>query len=211
MTLTAPAPVTEPADDVVTVVSAGRRHGGRPQSSDVTGRIIAAGRWLLANEGLPGFTAGAIATRAAVGKASLYRRWRSIDELLVDVVRVLGVRMIDHGPGCGQLMADLARVLHAATTGRDARAEIAVLSAVAGSEQLRAAYLAGPLTRLVTALNVAEIRGRRRGEPEWPSINGPLAGVRLLQHQVLIGGEPSLAYAGGVVTDVVLPALGRRP
>jgi AcrR family transcriptional regulator len=187
------------------------RRGGRPRDPEVTRRALVAGRMLLATGGLSAFTADAIAADAHVGKAALYRRWRTLEQLLADVVEQLGVRPIDHGPGQGTVLADVSRVLHAATTGRDARAELAVLSAVAGSEVLRKAYLAGPLTRLIKALNVAEIRARRRGETHWPSLTAPLAGFRLLQHQVLVGGEePSMADVGNIVTAVVLPSLGRE-
>jgi AcrR family transcriptional regulator len=196
---------------VTAVLEAPRKRVGRPQDPEVGRKVLCAGRRVLA-AGLAGFTADAIVSEAGVGKASLYRRWRTLDELLVDVVRHLGVRPVDHGHGPGSLNADLARVLHAATTGRDARAELAVLSSLPRSPELRTAYTLGPGTRLLAALDVVNARSRHRGEPSWPSMSGPIAGFRLLQHRTLISGdEPSLAAAGDVVDRIVLPALGYRP
>lgn len=186
--------------------------GGRPRDPEVDRRILLAGRSILADAGLLGFTADAVVASAAVGKASLYRRWRTLEQLLVDVVRDLGVRAVDHGHGPGSLNADLARLLHAATSGRAARAELAVLSSLPHSPDLRTAYVTGPGYRLLTALDIVHARARHRGEPSWLSMAGPLAGFRLLQHRNLVSGEePSLAAAGDVVDRIVLPALGRRP
>lgn len=183
---------------------------GRPKDPDVTRRALVAGRAILATQGLDGFTMDAVAVAAGVGKASIYRRWPSKEAVLADVVCTLGVRPVNHGPGPGTLYLDISRVLHAATSGRDARAELTVLSGVARSTDLRTAYLAGPLTRLITALNIAEVRGRHRGEPAWPHMGGPLAGFRLLQHaHVVEGVEPSMVEVGAVVQQVVMPALGR--
>lgn len=195
----------------VLAAAAPARAGGRPRDPGVDQRVLLAGRVLLADKGLGGFTADAVAAEAKVGKASLYRRWRTLDELLCDVVRGLGVRQIAYD-GPGSALWDLARVLHAATSGRQARAELAVLSSLHRSPQLLAAYVAGPGARLLEALEVAHARARHRGEPSWPSLSGPLAGFRLLQHRLLLGGgEPSLTDAGDVVERVVLPALGYRP
>lgn len=182
--------------------------GGRPRDPDVDKRALAAARAILAGEGLAGFTADAVAAAARVGKASIYRRWRTLDLLLVDVVRTLGVRDVDHGRGVGALFTDLARMLHAATSGPGAAAEAAVLSAVGGSPELRVAYMAGPATRLVRAINCVEVRGRHRGEPEWHAIDPIVAAHRFLMHQALTDGEqPTLLEAGRVVEVVVLPAL----
>lgn len=183
--------------------------GGRPRDPQLDGKIVTVARDLLAEYGLVGYTADAIAARARVGKASIFRRWDSMDDLLVDVVRELGVRDVDHGEGPGTVRDDLTRVLHAATTGYTAAAEIALLGRVGRSPELQVAYMAGPATRLVRAINTAEIRARRRHEPQWSSVEPILAAALLLQHEYAVHGEQStLRQVARVVELVALPGLG---
>lgn len=180
--------------------------GGRPRDPQVDVRVVLAAVDLLSSTGR--LNADDIAGKAVVGKASIYRRWATLEGLLVDVVRSLGVRPVDHGDGPGDLHADLTRVLHAATTGSSAAAERAVLSQVGRSTQLQVAYMAGPTTRLIQAVNDVEVRGRRRDEPEWPSIAPVLAAFRLLQATCAVDGEePNLLEVAAVVESVALPGL----
>jgi AcrR family transcriptional regulator len=64
------------------------RAPGRPRSAQVDGAIIEAVLDLLA-EGttVETLTIEAVAARAGVGKATIYRRWSGKEELLVDAVR----------------------------------------------------------------------------------------------------------------------------
>ena len=80
MTTTSP----KPAEAVAT------RHRGRPRDPKVQSAILDAARGLLADTGVSGFTIEAVATEAGVGKPTIYRRYRSKNELalavLVDMV-----------------------------------------------------------------------------------------------------------------------------
>lgn len=182
--------------------------GGRPRDPQLDGKILTVARDLLAEGGLAGYTADAIAARARVGKASIFRRWDSMDDLLVDVVRELGVRDLDYGPEPGGRHEDLTRLLLATTTGPAAEAEAAVLSSIGRSADLRAAYAAGPGLRLALAVEEAERRARRRGEPPWLSSAPVFAGIRLLQHELFSEGwQPDPVYVGDLVETVVVPGL----
>jgi AcrR family transcriptional regulator len=61
------------------------RRLGRPRDARVDVAIMDATRALLAERGFAGTTVEAIAHRAGVGKATIYRRWSSREELLLAV------------------------------------------------------------------------------------------------------------------------------
>lgn len=56
--------------------------GGRPRSAEADQAILEATVQLLIEGGFRRLTVDAVATRAGVGKATIYRRWRSKSELL---------------------------------------------------------------------------------------------------------------------------------
>jgi AcrR family transcriptional regulator len=65
------------------------RPRGRPRRADARGEIVDATLSLLAERGFQAATMDAIATRAGVGKNTIYRRWRSKEDLIVDALSEL--------------------------------------------------------------------------------------------------------------------------
>lgn len=59
---------------------------GRPRDPGVDDKILHAAVGLFGDAGWAGFTFDEIARRASVGKAAIYRRWSSKDELLMDAL-----------------------------------------------------------------------------------------------------------------------------
>lgn len=59
---------------------------GRPRDTELDTVILNAAMELLGEGGLAAVTMDAVAQRAGAGKASLYRRWKSKDELLADAL-----------------------------------------------------------------------------------------------------------------------------
>ena len=57
---------------------------GRPRNEACTGEILAAALHLVADVGMAGLTMDAVAARAGVGKATIYRRWLSKEALMLD-------------------------------------------------------------------------------------------------------------------------------
>ncbi|MFC1420188.1 TetR/AcrR family transcriptional regulator [Streptacidiphilus cavernicola] len=82
---------------------------GRPRSADADRAILDATRSALAELGWGGLTMGDVAVRAGVAKTTLYRRWPSKNELVVDAVAVLfdELEMAD----LGSLRADIEAVV----------------------------------------------------------------------------------------------------
>jgi AcrR family transcriptional regulator len=67
------------------------RKPGRPRSAQAHKAIIGATLALLAEEGFQGLSIEAVAAKAGVGKTTIYRRWSSKDELVIDAIRELQV------------------------------------------------------------------------------------------------------------------------
>ncbi|GAA0668608.1 TetR/AcrR family transcriptional regulator [Kitasatospora atroaurantiaca] len=85
------------------------RGKGRPRSAAADRAILDATREALAELGWGGLTMGHVATRAGVAKTTLYRRWPSKNELVVDAVASLfdELEMAD----LGSLRADIEAVV----------------------------------------------------------------------------------------------------
>ena len=65
---------------------AAARKPGRPRSERADRDILAAALELFAESGLGGFSIEAVAARAGVGKATIYRRWPGKQDLLLDAM-----------------------------------------------------------------------------------------------------------------------------
>ncbi|WP_116948214.1 TetR/AcrR family transcriptional regulator [Jiangella endophytica] len=82
---------------------------GRPRDPEADRRIREAAAGLLLERGIDGMTVDAVAERAGVGKATLYRRWSGKDELVLaaaEALFALEVRV----PDTGTLLGDLTEV-----------------------------------------------------------------------------------------------------
>ncbi len=76
------------------------RRPGRPRSEEVEKAILDAALEVVADEGLPALSIEAVAHRAKVAKTTIYRRWGSKGELLVDAVaRLKGPIPVPPGDG----------------------------------------------------------------------------------------------------------------
>ncbi|MBZ6228297.1 TetR/AcrR family transcriptional regulator [Streptomyces olivaceus] len=81
-----------------------RRPGGR--TARIRAQVLDAVRAELAERGHEGLTVEGVATRAGVHRATVYRRWRDVGGLLVDVIAAAGE--IDwQPPDTGSLRGDL--------------------------------------------------------------------------------------------------------
>lgn len=185
---------------------------GRPRDPQLGDRIEKSAVTILAVHRMPGFTSAELAAHAGVGKASIYRRWRSTTAILADVIEhQLGVPDdFDFGGwhfDQQDTPTDIGSLLTAACTGVNALAEAALLPHVGLFDELRAAYFAGPARRLQHAASMAADRAAGRGEGVWSSLEPIRAGHALLLQRIQVSGlQPSPAHIRGVV-DVILPGL----
>src|SRR4051794_26763652 len=82
------------------------RRPGRPVEARPREAAIQATLQLIAEHGIAGLTTNAVAARAGISKATMYRRWRSKQELLVDAVAALvsDISVPDPGTTYGDLL-----------------------------------------------------------------------------------------------------------
>ncbi|WP_066899001.1 TetR/AcrR family transcriptional regulator [Mycolicibacterium houstonense] len=144
-----------------------RTSGGPVLLDDVTAAIESAFFEELAAVGYGRLSVDAVAKRAGVGKAAIYRRWRSKQDLAVDLVTKVAVAAIDV-PDTGTLRGDIRAYLHngrEALAHRLARTIIPDLLAEAARDPDYAATVAGQI-REPRRLKVTQLfdRARRRGE-----------------------------------------------
>jgi AcrR family transcriptional regulator len=91
------------------IVSTGR---GRPRSSEANDAILTAAIALVREMGYDDVTVEAIAERAGVGKATIYRRWPSKEPLVAEAIgRIVRVIPI---PDTGTLRGDLRLLMRSA-------------------------------------------------------------------------------------------------
>jgi AcrR family transcriptional regulator len=76
----------------------GRRAPGRPVDPEIETRVFEAVREVYTETGWAGFSVHAVATRARVGKAAIYRRWLSKEDLIVDAIMSMELApVVDRG------------------------------------------------------------------------------------------------------------------
>lgn len=181
---------------------------GRPPS--VRSREAALGTTveLLAEVGYGRLTTAAVAKRAGVSTATLYRHWQSKDALVTDAVSslVAEIRIPDHG----EVRRDLLSLMHDAvrlyTTSVAAPALRGVTTEMANNPELRETIRERFLTARRAALRKVLERGVARGELVQ-SIDYELAldllGGPLFYRFLITGGPIDAQLAHGVV-DVVM-------
>jgi AcrR family transcriptional regulator len=92
-------------------VAPGPRRPGRPRDARADEAIIDAAAAVLAKCGPSGFTVDAVAARAGVGKATIYRRWPSRADLLLETATQAALDLTD--PDTGSVRDDLVFLLSA--------------------------------------------------------------------------------------------------
>jgi len=169
---------------------------------------------VLAESGYAGLTMDAVAAAAGVGKATIYRRWRTKSDLVVDAVTELG-QLVTPAPDTGSLEGDLRvqlRWLVRALNGRLGAATLALVSALPHEPGLREAVHKGPLQVWTETFRDIWARAEARGEM-LQSVHGTVvastASAPILQRW-LFGRPIDEAFADEVLSDVVLPLLAVR-
>jgi AcrR family transcriptional regulator len=186
--------------------------GGRPRDPSRDGVIRAAILRLLADVGYGALTMDAVAAEAGVGKATIYRRWRTKQDLVVDTIADLN-REEAAAPDTGSLEEDLRTLLHrlaAVINGPVGSATLSLLSTVPHQPALAEAFRSGPLGVWRSAFDTVWRQAEERGELQ-PGVSGSLAAeatsALLVQRWLLTGQPVDEAYADDVLRTIVLPAL----
>jgi len=189
--------------------------GGRPRDPSRDGAIRSAILRVLAESGYAGLTMDAVAAAAGVGKATIYRRWRTKSDLVADAVSELSeirIRVPDTGSLEGDLRV-LLRWLVSAVNGPLGAATLSLLSALPHDPALRSAFRNGPMDVWSATFREVWDRAETRGEVR-ESVQGSAvastASAPILQRWLFSGEPVPEAFADEVVADVVLPLVSAR-
>jgi AcrR family transcriptional regulator len=184
--------------------------GGRPRDPSRDGVIRAAILRLLADVGYGALTMDAVASEAGVGKATIYRRWRTKQDLVVDTISDLN-RVEATPPDTGSVETDLREMMHqmvALISGPTGAATLSLLSTMPHQPALAEAFRQGPLAVWRQAYDDIWQRAEARGEVRPGLSRSTVAETTsaLMVQRWLLTGEPvDDAYADEVLETIVLP------
>ena len=137
---------------------------GRPRDPAVDERVAAAAVAVFGEVGWSGFSIEAVARRAGVGKASIYLRWPTKEELLAAALklRMAAIDEIDTGSARGDLV-DLTRQMVRLYLGNGGQAFQRLTLDGAQVPQIREQYDAMTRAQVLAARAIVH-RGIHRGE-----------------------------------------------
>ncbi|SNS34449.1 transcriptional regulator, TetR family [Geodermatophilus pulveris] len=186
--------------------------GGRPRDPSRDGVIRAAILRLLAEVGYGALTMDAVAAEAGVGKATIYRRWRTKQDLVADTITELNATTVTPAD-TGSLQTDLREVLYSIVdviNGPMGAATRALLSTVTHHPALGEAFGDGPVGVWRRAFGQVFARAEARGELR-PGLAGTVVAEALMaplvQRWLMTGHLVTRDYADEVLGDVALPLL----
>jgi AcrR family transcriptional regulator len=174
---------------------------------------------LLAEGGFDALRMDAIALRARASKATLYRRWRSKGELVVDALRrrrsltFPTERLVDTGTLRGDLLA-LVKVLVERIGSTEGRIMLGLVQGLNTDPELSAAWSWKDFDQNLSVGEAILSRARDRGELS-PWINSEE--LRLITRSMLfgaawMGGDPlDEGFAARIVDAWLLPHLRSAP
>ncbi|SDG44733.1 TetR/AcrR family transcriptional regulator [Klenkia brasiliensis] len=183
--------------------------GGRPRDPSRDCAIRAAILRLLGEVGYNALTMDAVAAEAGVGKATIYRRWRTKSDLVVDTIT--GMDGSTEVPDTGDLAGDLRALLRSLVdrlNGPTGSASLSLLSTLPHQPELAEAFRTGPLAGWRRALTTVWERAEARGEVREGTGRTAVAQAAsaLLVQRWLITREPlDDDYVDTVLETVVLP------
>jgi AcrR family transcriptional regulator len=191
---------------------------GRKRDHSRDSDILDAALDVLAETGYEGMTVDMVAARAKAGKATLYRRWPSKPELVLDAVACLKPSMVDLDdlPDTGTLRGDLVAMIKPPTI-RDGERKLKIMAGIVSmisrnpelAETAREALVEprAAVNRILfqRAIDRGEIAADVDVE-RLIMISPAMVAYRVLMLRTPVDREFLLS----VIDDVVLPAAGVR-
>ena len=146
--------------------SSSNRRPGRPVEERPRQAAIEATLELIAEHGIRGLTTNAVAERAGISKATMYRRWRSKDELLIDAIAALVSEITV--PDTGSTRADVLALMRGAVElyggSIESRVMPSLVDAMSRDPELARTFRDGWLAARRGALRDVLARGVERGD-----------------------------------------------
>jgi AcrR family transcriptional regulator len=184
--------------------------GGRPRDPSRDGVIRAAILRLLADVGYGALTMDAVAADAGVGKATIYRRWRTKEDLVVDTISDLNQELATP-PDTGSLEGDLRALIdqmRELITGPTGAATLSLLSTMPHQPALARAFQDGPLMIWRNVFAEVWARAEQRGEVGPGTAGSILAETTtalMVQRWLMTGLPIDQAFTDDMLDTVVLP------
>ena len=189
---------------------------GRPRSEQADRAIRAATLELLAERGIAGMSIEEVASRAGVGKATVYRRWSSKGALALDafLAEFRGQQPLpDTGSLRGDLHASLRAWVHAVTETPVGRILADLIGEIQHDKDLAVSYRERVLEPLRQQHRIMLDRAIARGE--IPAGTDREVALDLMfgaaQHRLLLGHLPLTEQFVRQIVDVIVSGLQASP
>jgi AcrR family transcriptional regulator len=181
--------------------------------------ILTAALDVLAETGYDGMTIDMVAARARAGKATLYRRWASKAELVIDAVSCMKKSAVDldHLPDTGSLRGDLIAMIRAPAIEdgeRKLQVMAGLISMLSRDPGLAEAVNAALIEPRAAASRVLMRRAAGRGEirPDCDIETLSLIMPSMAAYRVLVLRKPvDRDFLVTLIDGVLLPAVGLSP
>ena len=188
---------------------------GRKRDHTRDSEILDAALDVLAESGYDGMTVDMVAARAKAGKATLYRRWPSKEDLVLDAVACMKPVETDFSklPDTGTLRGDLIALMKPPTI-KDGERKMQIMAGVM-SMLSKNPELAGTLRDVMVVPRLAVNRflmgraierGEIRADADVDTIS--MVSQSMVSFRVLMERKPvTREYLLSIIDEVILPAL----
>jgi AcrR family transcriptional regulator len=176
--------------------TADTRRPGRPRSAEAHAAILRAALELAVEGGLRGLSMEAIAARAGVGKATIYRRWKTKEALFAEAIESIALN--PEVPDTGSVRGDF-EIASGAAVGRMAPEAFRVLPRLMADaaddpellEVLHAALVRPRRAAISTILRRGIERGELRADIDVGLVADMLIGP-MISRVLMSGGDPTV-------------------
>ncbi len=189
---------------------------GRPRSDRIHRAILDATRDLLVEHGFTRLRLEAVAARAGVGKATIYRRWPSKEALALDLLLELAAPHLsvdDTGDTLDELRAVVLNAVRGLTETSFGPVMRALMSQIAGNpaigDPFRETVVAARREQVVQVIERGIDRGDLRPDTD-PAVATELL-VGPVYFRLVFGGRLDAAFAEQVVDAFLRGAARRSP
>lgn len=186
---------------------------GRPRDAARDRALLAATLAVLAESGYGGLTTAAVAARAGVSTATLYRRWSSKEEMVLAAAAAFTADL-EQRPDTGSLEGDLRLLLRdkaTGLTGENGRLVRALIGEAAHNvtlaEALTAAFMTPVRDRVEEVVRRAVDRGEIAAVEDADLVADFVIGPMV--SRLLLTARPTEAAAAETIADRLLPFLLR--
>ena len=190
----------------------------RKRGDDLVSAIHQAVFQELVANGIQGFSFESVAHRAGTGKASIYRRWSTRDELIVDSIRAHTQHIAQSAPPQFESLREELIYMFTSVAGQlNSEFGVVVREIVSeihrheGFAELVRDYIVKDRDeRISTAIN----RAVMRGEIEAATLTQAqieLGPALITQRFFIYGSAPDAKFIENIVDDILLPAITRHP